>query len=184
MTEKVKLTQKQFDWLERYKSEEEIDYAIDIQLHRKRPDSPVADWKPSEVARAFYNGYEVGLQYKVGGWVVRLDGDPFNTKHLAAKIAVVHSTRLELEGQFGSFSYDFIDHATPEEIKAEQKRRKWAEIEKGDVVISIISGNLAKFFKHHPEHGQVEVGIRNARYEMWDEDKCKLYAKKVGESNA
>lgn len=68
MTEKVKITQKQFDWLERYKSDEEIDYAIDVQLHRKRPDSPIVDWKPSEVARALYNGYECELYVKkVGG---------------------------------------------------------------------------------------------------------------------
>lgn len=70
MTEKVKVTQKQLDWLERYKNDEEIAYAIDIQVYGRRPDSPIADWKTSEVARALYIGYEIEPVYKLGDWVV------------------------------------------------------------------------------------------------------------------
>lgn len=68
MTKKLKVTQAQSDWLERYKSDEEIAYAIDIQPLRKRPDSPIVDWTSSEVAKALYIGYEVGekvIGYKV-----------------------------------------------------------------------------------------------------------------------
>lgn len=123
MTEKVKVTQKQFDWLERYKSDEEIDYAIDIQVHRKRPDSPIVDWKPSEVARAFYNGYEVEPEYKAGDWVTRENG-------VVGKITDLDSHFANLDNLEGIFSlnFKFLRHATPEEIKAEKERRVWKSI--------------------------------------------------------
>ena len=143
MTEKVKITQKQFDWLEKYKSDEEIDYAIDVQLHRKRPDSPIVDWKPSEVARAFYNGYKVEPEYKTGEWVRYWKSDSLAGIGLISSYKNVRQF-VRFEGEEKWRETDCItSHATPEEIKAEKERRVWAGIGRetkqfriGDIVIN------------------------------------------------
>lgn len=138
MTEKVKVTQEQFDWLEKYKSDKEINYAIDIHPHKKRPDSPIADWMPSEVARALYNGYETEPEFKKGDWVARLDGKTFYPKGdtRAEKVLSVEEGRTGSEcvmhgedGRWGT-PITHLRHATPEEIKQEKECRVWAKIKR------------------------------------------------------
>src|SRR5690625_4076760 len=67
--EKVKVTQEQADWLDKYSlTQAQIDHYIDIQPLNLRPDSPISDWKPSKLARALYKGYEVE-DFEIGDWV-------------------------------------------------------------------------------------------------------------------
>ncbi len=133
MTEKVKVTQEQFDWLERYKSDEEINYAIDIHPHKKRPDSPIADWMPSEIAQALYNGYEVKqTPLKIGDWA------KVEFRNGGKAIGVIDTTSFD-DVIFNYLDIDMSIHRirknramvtvpTPEEIKQEKERRLWKSI--------------------------------------------------------
>lgn len=133
MTEKVKVTQEQFDWLEKYKTEQQIDFAIDIQLHRKRPDSPIVDWKLSEVARALYVGYEVEPKFKVGDLVHVSWSNGGASIHKVLKVGV-----RSIDGDLDGIAIDaggnpkpplrIVRHATAEEIAHEKERRKWGAV--------------------------------------------------------
>lgn len=119
MSEKVKVTQEQFDWLERYElTQEQIDHYIDIQPYKKRPDSPIVDWPASKVAKALYIGYEVEPEFGVGDWVVRDD------KESIGKIIKMYPDVIEtdLGNGFYGRSKDYR-HATESEIAAEKGRR-------------------------------------------------------------
>lgn len=180
MTEKVKVIQNQFDWLEKYKSDEEINYAIDIQLHKKRPDSPIADWGPSKVARALLIGYEIEPEYKVGDYVIY--GDKIYRVYQLAS-----DTKVNVINRNGSTITNLqirdIRHATPEEIEEEQEREKWAGIEEGDVLISTTTGRVALFVRLFPHRSEVEVQIHRGEFEHWEKEKVALYAKKVGKAD-
>lgn len=74
------------------------------------------------------------------------------------------------------FANNIMDVAPELVVKTE---RPWlSELDEGDVVIGTATGTLAIFIKHHPEHKQVSVQIRNGCRRNWDEDKFVLYAKK------
>ncbi|MBM7598185.1 hypothetical protein JOC34_000542 [Virgibacillus halotolerans] len=119
MTEKVKVTQKQSDWLDKYKSDKEIDYAIDIQPHKKRPDSPIIDWSASKVARALYDGYKVEPRFEVGDWVVH---DSYSKPE---KVVRVYPDVVETETL--NDRQKRFRHATESEITEEKERRFFAE---------------------------------------------------------
>ncbi|MHC8517023.1 hypothetical protein [Sporosarcina sp. ITBMC105] len=126
MTEKVKVTQRQADWLDRYKNEKEIAYAIDIQPHKKRPDSPIVDWPASKVAEALYRGYEVEEEYEQGDWLQEHHGNiGIVTKVEGSKVwGYWNGSNFEAF----AFKREIVKKLTPEEIKAEQERRVWARI--------------------------------------------------------
>lgn len=76
-----------------------------------------------------------------------------------------------------------LEKMTPEEIRAEEERRKWAGIEEGDVLIGKKSGALAILVMNLPEHSEVKVRLHNDKLQTWDKDSVELYAKKVGATN-
>lgn len=117
---KVKLTQEQADWIEKYTlTQEQVDHLIDIHSHRKRPDSPLVDLSTSKLARALYSGYEVEAEFKVGDWVIT--GRGLLGKYLE-KTSEVY--RFNLIGGHHATS-DNIRHATPEEVAKEKERIWW-----------------------------------------------------------
>lgn len=128
MSEKVKLTQEQADWIEKYTlTQEQVDYMIDIQPHRKRPDSPIVDWSVSKLAKALYTGYEVEPEYGIDCWVLY---ENEQCQDVVTKIIDIQYGNNRV--QFDSISdWQHIKsiqrHATPEEIAKEKERRWWAK---------------------------------------------------------
>lgn len=133
MTEKVKLTREQANavkWLtdgsEGSWTQEEL-----IRKHAQEPsgwngdgdvvDSSVLNGLPLlTLVDALRIGYEAEPKYKVHEWVKTRNGS-------VGKIVRVGNGFVELDD--GSVPcIEFIVHATPEEIKAEQERRVWAGI--------------------------------------------------------
>lgn len=141
MSEKVKVTQEQADWLHRYElTQEQVDHHIDIQPYRKRPDSPIVDWPASKVARALYIGYEVEPEYKIGDWVT-----VFKKTGTILEIRENGEVMTDIKGdKYGAnqiFYTDAIRHATASEIEQEKERRFWSkhgrevkEYRKGDIL--------------------------------------------------
>lgn len=129
--EKVKVTQEQADWLDECTTAEEINYAIDVHLFKKRPDSPIVDWSVSKLARALYIGYEVKLDFKEGDWITNTDSNV--TYQATAK-------SIEIISQLEDTSH--LRHSTPDEIATEKTRRWWKEhdrklyeIKQGDILM-------------------------------------------------
>lgn len=123
---KLKVTQRQKEWLDKYKTDEDVTYAIDIQPLRKRPDSPIVDWTSAKVARALLIGYEAEETFKVGDWVVW--ETEYETLTLKIEKIKVRETGMKVFST-DEFSMEYIKrHATPEEIKAEKERRVWKSI--------------------------------------------------------
>lgn len=126
MSGKVKITQEQADWLERYElTQDQIDHYIDIQPFRKRPDSPIVDWSASKLAKALYTGYEVEPEFKMGQWIYDI------TDKNKTVIEVAYATDRRVHG-FWKTQYSDIDthvaienarHFTKEEIAKEKERR-------------------------------------------------------------
>lgn len=146
MTETVKVTQEQADWLDKYGiTSEAIDYAIDIQPYKKRPDSPIVEWSSSKLARAFYAGYEVKETFEIGDFV-------YVGWHNGAGVYEVEESRgiTTLTGKPAIKIYsdgnniapiEITRHATPDEIAEEKQRRWWKkhgrqvwELKKGDLI--------------------------------------------------
>src|SRR5690606_19853208 len=99
-----------------------------------------------DVVKAFINGYEIKPKYEAGEWVRYWKNDSITGY---AKISEFDSFRnlVKFEGDTEfSGGENITGHATPEEIKAERDRRKWAEVEPGDVVVGI-TGRYAKVSK-------------------------------------
>ncbi|WP_438310874.1 hypothetical protein [Sporosarcina sp. FA9] len=145
------------------------------------------DMSLDDVVRLLYVGYEVKQpSIKIGDWAKherKEDG-----KQFIGKI-----TKLEKEKAWAKWSgvamEGFIHlrdltKMTPEEIKAEQDRQKWAEIEEGDVVINSTTGRVALFIRLPPESSQVGVQFCRGGIEYWEKQKTALYAKRVGDSDA
>lgn len=182
MTEKLKVTQEQADWLEKYESEEAIDYAIDIQPLKKRPDSPIVDWHASMVARALLIGYEIKPEYKVGDLVIPERDGRTNSSEIY-EIIDLDKAHANLKGIIGIFSLSQLRHATPEEIEAEKERRKWARIEEGDVLRHLPWSSRIGIYAGCINDESVLIQISGGQ-EVWKKTQVELYAKKVGASNA
>lgn len=108
MTGKVKLTSEQAS-------------AIDI-MARATKGMLVVD-----LLRAIQEGYDVEPEYKVGDWIVRLNGTTFLNEKAVVRVDKVSDIHLFYEHDIGIDKIR-IRHATPEEIKAEKERRVWAGI--------------------------------------------------------
>lgn len=80
-----------------------------------------------KLLNALVNGYEVEPAYKVGDWIVRLDGTTFMNEKAVVQVDKVSDIHLFYARDIGIDKIR-IRHATPEEIKAEKERRFWAKI--------------------------------------------------------
>lgn len=138
MTEKVKVTREQAEAIEEIK---DIDYAINIHSFNKRPDSPLADMKTSELARALFVGYEVEPEFKENDWVyVEVPKEELPNVY---QIMRVDNYSVNLDRLYGNHKKNEIRHATPQEIAAEKERRFWKkhgrdvwELKNGDLLTS------------------------------------------------
>ena len=187
MTEKITITQEQSEALIAVLSTNDRVKVLHNHANLRKwfgaGHKPVLEIPFGNLARILYepNSYQVEPEYKVGDWVVsrglhfgKIDAI-INAKFIGTWFNEGRTDRMECEASA------FIRHATPEEIKAEKERQKWAGIEEGDVLIGLILGRLAAFIQRHPEHGEIAVKTQNDNQELWDVDSCELYAKKVGE---
>lgn len=148
--EKIQVTQKQADWLERYElTQEQIDHYINTQLHRKRPDSPIVDWDAGKLARSLYVGYEVIPEFFEGDWVVTKSGYVGQIEFICveedwANIGYSKDTKQRGVCLAKTFNLDEIErYATPEEIQQAKKRWFWEklgrevdEYKPGDLVVT------------------------------------------------
>ncbi|GGP17168.1 hypothetical protein [Oceanobacillus neutriphilus] len=141
--EKIQVTQKQADWLERYElTQEQIDHYINIQPYKKRPDSPIVDWDAGKLARALYVGYEVIPRYKAGEWLFILKEAMHTGKDEIRQIIDVQNGVIDLEDNWCIRADSIhIRHAAPEEEQQEKKRRFWSKLgreedgwKEGDIV--------------------------------------------------
>lgn len=172
MTEKVKVTQKQADWLERYElTQEQIDWYIDIQPYKKRPDSPIVNWSSSEVARALYNGYEV--EFKEGDWVYNRIIDK------VAQIDERYDAGYNLWVDDEEFNFYFMKdsrHATGSEIEEEKERRFWARngrnvwgLKRGDIIYDKSEPYAGVVEKIHGDAGgEVLVIFKDGFWEFYN----------------
>lgn len=133
MTEKVKVTQEQAETIENLKRNGFTDESI-IESHAKCPNG----WMLSEnttlnrmsllkLVDALRIGYEVEPQFKVGDWIVKLNGECFMRGEKVMKVTEVKDNCI----YFGVGRYltcRYIRLATPEEIKTEKERRLWKSI--------------------------------------------------------
>lgn len=177
MTEKVKVTQAQFEWLEKYKSEVEIDYAINIQPLNKRPDSPIADWSVSKVAKALLIGYEVKEKYSEGDWVV-MNGHTLKIMRIQYENKRVQYHEVSNWQPIAGIER----HATSEEIKSKKERQKWSEIKVGDVLRFLPMAHEMGIYQGDADDEYIIVENSVGRYQ-WPKAQVELYAKKVGEPN-
>lgn len=200
MTEKVKLTKEQAEALKvfnefnngnNYKLEYFFAHRNDFTDIYK----PLKEIEIDKMARLLYqpNSYEIEEEYKVGDWVARTtNGEDSRAVFKEGRVFQIVNEVPEDRVFAGHLNCNegfchnpkHIRHATPEEIKAEQERRVWAEVQSGDVLIGKATGRYAALLKLHPAHGIAEVLVRNGDFESWDIATCKPYAKKLGDSNA
>lgn len=128
MTEKVKVTQKQFEALEhrkkqaKYFSSERI-----IRCHVECDDDWLEGFKGLnkmpliKLIDALRIGYEIEQEYKVGDFVAHKE------------TGVVKEVTGDLETFFNRHYFDKVNlrHATPAEIKGEKERRLWKSTGRG-----------------------------------------------------
>lgn len=127
--EKVKITQEQANAIERIKDK---DYAINVLVAGKRPDNPLCELEVSELAKAFYIGYEVEPEFKVGDWAYN--------KQTNRVFQVIDGLSENMNNEANR---EHLRHATDEEISKEKERRWWAkhgrgvwELKKNDVIFN------------------------------------------------
>lgn len=142
---KVKVTQEQANWLARYDlTQDQIDHFIDMQTLNKRPDSPIADWELSKLAKALYIGYEVEPKFKEDDWVVR-NGNVVKINCITRDYSPMtpHIINVGFDHSDAWYNYDEIErHATDEEIAKQKEINWWAkygrepwELKQGDVLM-------------------------------------------------
>ena len=141
--EKVKLTRKQADALEKAIS----DYGIDTTMHDHSPNNwggllaPLNELKPHQMARALYIGYEVEETFEVGNWVVYDNGVERGYGYKTNQIKDVDEQKAYFdEGR--RMHLTSLRHATPEEITKEKQRRWW--VRHGRDVYEFKEGDLIK----------------------------------------
>ena len=140
---KIKVTQEQANWLDRYVTDEGIDYAINIQVYRKRPDSPIADWDTSKVARALYVGYEVESDIEVGDYVVNEKGTVGIVKEIGGNGNRFMGRWLTGSQMSMDCSSDNIKrHATNEEVLFAKNGRYIWELSSGDILKDRETGKI------------------------------------------
>lgn len=182
MIGKVKLTQEQADFIEKYlfavaDVEEMLEGFAGTRDLVRSVFHPLQGLGVSDLARALLIGYEVELEYKTGEWVRYWKSDSLAGIGLISSYKNVRQF-VRFEGEEKWRETDCITrHATPEEIKAEKERRVWVEIEEGDVLFHKHRKTLGIF--KYERAGYAEVVCGNDQY-GWSIENFELYAKKVG----
>lgn len=143
--EKVKLTPEQAESLEYLKRNFRFKEIVKMHVQKSG-----CEWEGSKVEpingmdldvliKALYIGYEIEETYKIGDWL-HVFTPNFD---FVAKVVGERDEYTEFDNGKRLSSFEFIK-ATPEEIAAEKKRRKWAAIgrevddyRKGDIVMVI-----------------------------------------------
>jgi hypothetical protein len=144
--EKVKLTPEQAEAIKTFCKTYNQQYWLEIFKNNKQ----IPDWEHEEMrvltelsdeefALAVCGWYEIEEPYKVGDWL-HVTTPNFN---FVAKVVDEYDEYTEFDNGKRLSSFEFRK-ATPEEIEAEKKRRKWAaigrevdEYRKGDIVMVI-----------------------------------------------
>src|SRR5699024_4012159 len=139
--QKHKVTQEQAEII---KNIENPDYVIDIHAFRKRPDIAIADMKVSDLAKAFYVGYEVIREYKKEDWLVDGSGNVVKVTELAEKGIVTDRGNHSLGLGSRSDGDRNLRYATAMELAEETERRWWKrhgrtpwELKEGDLLMSL-----------------------------------------------
>jgi len=191
MTEKITITQEQADSINWILSAQSIDELI--VAHARSNGGYVGRAKALKgmsaikLTKALRVGYEVEQPpLRVGDWATRIkttgSGMSNHSKGYTFQIqsfAELTSEKHAVGNNDWTHKISNLRHSTPEEIKAEEERQKWAGIEEGDVLIGKKSGTLAVFVMDFPEHSEVKVRVRNYEFQTWDKESVELYAKKV-----
>ncbi len=164
MSEKVKITQEQADWLERYElTQDQIDHYIDIQPFSKRPDSPIVDWGASKLAKALYIGYEVEPEINDGDFLLHI---PMNVIGKVINGVIHWSDNIENDVEYINklIISGEVRHATPEEIAKEKERDWWAkhgrevkEVKKGDIIHDLVFDQLDEVMNTHKPKDKFKV---------------------------
>lgn len=174
MTEKIMITQKQADAIEKLKEGQRKDFET---YFKENPElvvlwaKPLSDLSADEYMSVLYDGYEIKPEYKVGDWIYHEDS------LTTSKIIDVGMLSVQTDNGY-NFSIFNIRHATFEEIKMEVDRRKWAEIEPGDVLQLRDSTYAIAVFKAKTAHDTIQVATI-AGSAVWQKSEVSLYAKKV-----
>ena len=159
MTEKITITQEQAD-------------AVDLLL------KSVTGMRVVNLVRAIKEGYEVEPEYKIGDWVVRINGNPFITMEIAIQVSEIKDGFIIINGDI-LCPFRLLRNATPDGIKAEEERQKWAGIEEGDVLRQLPYARQIGMFVGNADDETVLVQNFEGQH-IWKKSECELYAKKVG----
>ena len=173
MMEKVKLTQKQADAIERLVK----DKGRVLKHHMTKdawicsPLEALSDLSFDELAKALYIGYEVEEEFKVGDWVAPMEHDSkLPDGMIATQIVKIANNLFVYWNDINNRTIGRFRYATPEEIKAEQERRVWAGIGRevkgwkwGDVLIldvgtefQVLSDRCEAYANAYYDSGQVK----------------------------
>ncbi|MBO0586141.1 hypothetical protein [Sporosarcina sp. E16_8] len=137
MTEKVRLTQKQADTVERTKA---VRGSRGVVLGYVARDTEIpnptfrslSDLTFDELARALYepDSYEVEPLFKVGDQIVNINGVNFVNGLNVVEVEKVSEFFVTFCGDIGALKSN-VRRATPEEVKDEKECRVWAEADRG-----------------------------------------------------
>lgn len=148
---KVKITQEQAEELKQLIfddwNKEEIIYLT--RVGHWREGTPLHGLSADDVAMAYFVGYEVEPNFKVGDWVV------ITSVNNTGKISKITNTNalkdypigLDWDNENEVLGYDDIRHAAPEEVATEKTRGWWDrsgrkvwELREGDLLIGLVTG--------------------------------------------
>lgn len=172
MTEKVKVTQEEFNCLEGYsKTQESIDYMINTHTLQLRPDLPIAKWSTAKLSRALLTGYEVKpRKFEGGDWIFNEAQQKIFRIDSADAVGINNSPER----------YEHLRHVTMEEKKerdfwANSGRKVW-QLKEGDTLVK--KGDVhtcdVKFVEVHDEYGTVLAnGFQDEYFESVEELKSK-----------
>lgn len=127
MMEKVKLTVKQAEMIKNHEG-----HLRDLMFkwRAKGCSTFIDDLTAEQVLDAYFDGYEVEPEYKIGDWVTIVsknskEGEIFEL--IGKRDEGVYLLKMAPASNM-LWHVEEFRHATPEEIKAEQERRLWAGI--------------------------------------------------------
>lgn len=195
MTEKITITQEQANEVAKFTAKfgyTPIDFhrafrrqnifieSFDLKIAESIQDSTgMGEHNEFGILQKLYAGdYEIGPEYKVGDWIVNKDGSIFLCGELAMQVTEVRELFLTVGGDRG-IRIRVARHATPEEIKAEEERRKWAKVEPGDVIIETTTGRVGILTELKAGFAEMKQEKGDADIKFWNTMHCELYAKKV-----
>lgn len=171
MSEKILITREQADALRDFEAKGfNLEIFIDAREYWTSQLSPLKSFTIDEFAKLLYkpSGYEIKPEYKVGDWVI--------TSGHVAKI-------IDIQYENHRVQYDSINnwqpikgisrYATPGEIKAEQERQLWKNLDRepnqfkiGDVGLHV-DGSVARVESH--------IGVRGIKLMYKDNELLGFY---------